>query len=199
MVLLRTSQCIPHSCPHLSACGLLLSGAIFSASTQHASDHQTLGSHREPSSLRLLPKGSLPGFCPRGLKVLLLMALCLPVPSLLCHGFQFPSENCKDLGCSMLSPPTYSLRCNGVVGPCKTAELRWGWLSGGQLAYCVSQRSMLHLQDHTYTGVLERRPFQSLASTWPVVFLWLLGKIHLVAVTRSLALETCSPSLSPVA
>lgn len=99
------SQCIPHSRPHLSACGLLLSGAIFSASTQHASDHQTLGSHREPSSLRLLPKGSLPGFCPRGLKVLLLMALCLPVPSLLCHGFQFPSENCKDLGCSMLSPP----------------------------------------------------------------------------------------------
>lgn len=139
MGLLRTSQCIPHIYPHLSACGLLLSSAIFSASTQHASDHQTLGSHGEPRSLRLLPKGSLPGFCPQVLKVLLLMAFCLPVPSLFCHGFQFPSENCKDLVCSMLSspPPTYSLRCSGVVGPCKTAELHWGWLSGGQLACCA--------------------------------------------------------------
>lgn len=69
----------------------------------------------------------------------------------------------------------------------------------GSLPIVLSQRSMLHLEDHTYTGVLERRPFQSPASTWPVVFLWLLGKIHLVAVTLSLVLETCSLSLSPVA
>lgn len=104
MGLLRTSQHISHSCPHLSACGLLLSSANFSASTQHASDHQTLGSPGEPRSLRLLPKGSLPGFCPQVLKVLLI-ASCLSVPSLLCHGVQFPPENCKDLVCSRLSPP----------------------------------------------------------------------------------------------
>lgn len=123
MGLLRTSQCILHFRLHLSACGLLLSSAIFSASTQHASDHQTLCSHGEPRSLRLLPKGSLLGFCPRVLKVLLLMAFCLSAPSPLCHGFQFPSENCKDLVCSMLSPPlTHALQWSGrAMQNCRAA------------------------------------------------------------------------------